>query len=198
MTISVRLRYWLPLLPLLGLLGATYWLNQQALPEPAKPDGSSRHDPDSIVENFSAVKLNNQGTPYFIMSAAKMLHYPDDDSTSLEAPRITMLAESSPPLLATSESGSISRKGDELLLQGGVEVLRGAAKDKDQLKLQTESLKIFPELDMARSDKDVKLTEEHATVNAVGLELNNKTRTIKLLSRVKSEYVPPVNKASAE
>jgi len=192
MTIATRVRYWLPLLPLLGLLGATYWLNQQAQPEPVKPDGSRRHDPDSIVENFSAVKLNNKGTPYFIMSAAKMLHYPDDNSTALESPRITLLAEDSPPLLATSESGSISRKGDELSLQGDVEVLRDAAQEHEQLKLQTESLKIIPEQDIARSDKAVKLTEAHTTVNAIGLELNNKTRTIKLLSRVKSEYVPPV------
>jgi len=192
MTIVARLRYWLPLLPLLGLLGATYWLNQQAQPEPVKPDGSKRHDPDSIVENFSAVKLNKQGTPYFIMSATKMMHFPDDDSTSLQAPRLTLLAEDNPPLLATSDSGSISKKGDELFLQGGVEVLRDADQEQDQLKLQTESLKIIPEQDLARSDNAVKLTEAHTTVNAIGLELNNKTRTIKLLSRVKSEYVPPV------
>jgi len=29
MTLASRARYWLPLLPLLVLLGATYWLNQQ-------------------------------------------------------------------------------------------------------------------------------------------------------------------------
>jgi lipopolysaccharide export system protein LptC len=191
MTFATRVRYWLPLLPLLGLLGATYWLNQQVQPEPAKPDSSRRHDPDSIVENFSAVKLNKQGTPYFIMSAAKMLHYPDDDSTALEAPRLTLLAEDSTPLLATAESGSISSKGDELSLQGGVEVLRGAAQEQDQLNLKTESLHIIPDQDLARSDMAVKLTEANTTVNAIGLELNNKTRTIKLLSRVKSEYVPP-------
>jgi len=191
MTFATRVRYWLPLLPLLGLLGATYWLNQQVQPEPAKPDGSRRHDPDSIVENFSAVRLNKQGTPYFIMSAAKMLHYPDDDSTALEAPRLTLLAEDSPPLLATAESGSISRKGDELTLQGGVEVLRGATQEQDQLNLKTESLNIIPDQDLARSDMAVKLTEAHTTVTAIGLELNNKTRTIKLLSGVKSEYVPP-------
>ena len=193
MTFATRVRYWLPLLPFLGLLGATYWLNQQVQPEPVKPDSSTRHDPDSIVENFSAVKLNKQGTPYFIMSAAKMLHYPDDDSTALEAPRLTLLAEDSPPLLATAEFGSISRKGDEMLLQGGVEVLRGAGVEQDQLKLQTESLNIIPDQDLASSDRAVTLTEAHTTVNAIGLELNNKTRTIKLLSKVRSEYVPPVN-----
>lgn len=192
MTFATRVRYWLPLLPLLGLLGATYWLNQQAQPEPVKPDGSARHDPDTLVENFSAVKLNKQGTPYFIMSAARMLHYPDDDSTALESPRLTLLAEDSPPLLATAESGSIVRKGDELILQGGVEVLREAGVKQDQLKLHTEFLNIIPEQNLASSDRAVKITEAHTTVNAIGLELNNKTRTIKLLSRVTSEYVPPV------
>jgi len=193
MSFSTRVRYWLPLLPFLGLLGATYWLNQQAQPDPFKPDGGSRHDPDTVVENFSAVKLNKQGTPYFIMSAARMQHYPDDDSTALEAPRLTLLAEDSPPLLATAESGSISRRGDEMSLQGGVEVLRGAGVKQDQLKLQTEFLNIIPDQDFASSDRAVMITEANTTVNAIGLELNNKTRTIKLLSKVKSEYVPPVN-----
>lgn len=193
MTLVTRIRYWLPLLPLLALLGATYWLNKQAQPEPVKPDGSTRHDPDTVVENFSAVKLNKHGTPYFIMSAAKMQHYPDDESTALEAPRLTLLAEDSPPLLATAESGSISRRGDEMSLQGGVVVLRGAGAKKDQLMLQTEFLNIIPDQDLASSDRAVTITEANNTVNATGLELNNKTRTVKLLSRVRSEYVPPVD-----
>jgi len=193
MSFSTRVRYWLPLLPFLGLLAATYWLNQQAQPDPVKPDGSSRHDPDTVVENFSAVKLNKQGTPYFIMKAARMQHYPDDDSTSLEAPRLTLLAEDRPPLLATAESGSISRRGDEMSLQGGVEVLRGAGVKQDQLKLQTEYLNVIPDQELARSDRSVTITEANTTVKAVGLELNNKTRTIKLLSNVKSQHVPPVN-----
>ena len=193
MSFSSRVRYWLPLLPLLGLLGATYWLNQQVQPLPPKPDSSKRHDPDFIISKLSATTLNEQGVPRFLMSAQKMRHYPDDDSTALEAPRLTLLAEDSPPLLATAESGTISRKGDELFLQGGVEVLRGAGTKQDQLKLQTEFLNIIPDQDLASSDRAVTLTEAHTTVNAIGLELNNKTRTIKLLSRVRSEYVPPVN-----
>ena len=60
MTLAARVRPWLTLLPLLGLLGATYWLNQQALPEPVKPDNSKLHEPDAIMENFSATNLNEQ------------------------------------------------------------------------------------------------------------------------------------------
>src|SRR5665811_174572 len=71
MSFSSRARYWLPLLPLFGLLGATYWLNLQVQPQAAKPDSSKRHDPDAIIENFSATKLNEQGVPSFIMVAKK-------------------------------------------------------------------------------------------------------------------------------
>jgi len=193
MTVTTRVRYWLPVLPLLGLLGATYWLNQQVQPEPVKPDTSTRHDPDSIVENFAAVKLNEQGTPHFIMNATRMLHYPDDDSTTVELPRLTLLSEDRPPLLATAKTGNISGKGDELFLQGGVEVLREADMQQDRLRLQTEYLHIIPDQELVSSDQAVTLIEAHTTVNAVGMELNNKARTIKLLSRVRSEYEPPGN-----
>jgi len=193
MTIATRVRYWLPLLPLLGLLGATYWLNQQAQPEPVKPDSSARHDPDSIVENFSAIRLNEQGTPHFIMNAKKMLHYPDDDSTALEVPRITLLAEDRPAILVTAETGTISSKGDELFLQGDVEVLREAGTQQDQFMLKTEYLHIIPDQNLVRSNRAVTFIETHTTVNAVGMELNNKTRTIKLLSKVRSEHAPPGN-----
>lgn len=191
MNFSTRVRYWLPLLPLLGLLGATYWLNQQVQPDPAQPDSSLRHDPDSIVENFSAIKLNEQGMPHFIMSATRMLHYPDDDSTTLEVPRLMLLSDGRPPLLATARTGTLTGGGDELILQDDVEVLREADVQQDQLKLQTEYLHIIPDQDLASSDRAVTLTEAHTTVNAVGLELNNRTRTIKLFSKVRTEYVPP-------
>ena len=193
MTFATRIRYWLPLLPWLGLLGATYWLNQQVQPEPARPAGSLRHDPDSIVENFSAIRLNEQGTPHFIMSAARMLHYPDDDSTVIEMPRITLLAEDRPPLFASARTGSISGKGEELFLEGDAEVLREAGVQQDQFALQTEYLHIIPDHDLVRSNRAVTFIEAHTTVNAVGMELNNKTRTIKLLSKVRSEHAPPGN-----
>lgn len=191
MTFAARIRYWLPLLPLLVLLGATYWLNQQVQPESFTPDGHTRHDPDSIVENFSATKLSEQGTPHFVLSARRMLHYPDDDSTALDVPRLYVFGEDRPPLLAIAETGVLTSKGDELILQGGVEVLRGTDAQQDPLTLLTEYLLVIPDQEMASSDQAVTLVEAHATVNAIGMELDNRARTIKLLSMVKGEYGSP-------
>lgn len=190
MTFSSRARYWLPLMPLIGLLGVTYWLNQQVQSGPATPDSSKRHDPDAIVEDFSATSLDEQGAPSFIMAAKKMLHYPDDDSTILEEPRITMLSPGQPAIHAVAKNATISSKGDEVILHDDVEVLREASERQDSFKLQTEYLRIVPDQNLADSDRAVTLIDAHNIVHATGMELDNKTRTLKLLSRVRSDHVP--------
>ncbi len=189
MTFASRVRYWLPLGPLLGLLAITYWLNQQVQPEPDKPDGSKRHDPDAIMENFSAIRLNEQGVPRFIMAAKKMQHYPDDDSTTLEVPRLTSLSAEQPPIHIIARQGNVSSKGDEVFLYHDVEVLREASTEREELTLHTEYLHIVPDRDWADTDRPVVIVDAHNTVHAIGLEMDNNARTLKLLSQVRSEHV---------
>jgi lipopolysaccharide export system protein LptC len=190
MTLASRARYWLPLLPLLVLLGATYWLNQQVQPEPARPDAGKRHDPDAIMDNFSAIKLNGQGVPRFIMTANRMQHYPDDDSTTLEVPRLTMLSADRPAIHTIARRAIVSSKGDEIFLHEDVEVLREASATQEELTLQTEYLRVVPDRDWSDTDRPVTIVSAHNTVHAVGLEMDNKAHTLKLLSQVRSVNVP--------
>ena len=190
MTFASRSRYWLPLLPLLCLLGFTYWLNQLAQTEPGKPDKVKRHEPDAIIENFSAITLNQQGAPHFIMAAKKMLHYPDDDSTTLEVPHLTALSAERPAIHAIAKRGVVSSKGDEVFLHEGVEVLREASASQNELRIHTEYLHFIPGQELANTDHTVTIKEANNTVQATGLEMNYGARTMKLLARVRSEHVP--------
>jgi lipopolysaccharide export system protein LptC len=193
MTPLSRARYWLPLLPLLGLLGITYWLNQQVQPGSARPDAARRHDPDAIMNNFLAIKMNDQGTPHFIVSAKEMRHYPDDNSATLEVPRITMLTARRPTVHAIAKRGTVTNKSDEIFLHEDVEVLREATPDQGELTLQTEYLRIVPGKDWANTDHPVTIFDARNTVRATGMEMDNKARTIKLLSQVRSEHEPARN-----
>ncbi len=189
MTFASRARYWLSLLPLLGLLGVTYWLNQQVRQEVAKPD-NKRHDPDAIMENFSAIKMNKQGAPRFIMNAKKMQHYPDDDSTELDAPRLTALSDGRPTIHASAQRGLVSSKGDEVFMYQNVTVVREAVAGREELTLLTEYLHAIPDQDLANTDRAVTIVDPHNTTHGIGLEMDNKARTIKLLAQVRSEHVP--------
>lgn len=183
-----RLRAWSGLLPLLALLAAAYWLNQQVQPLPAKPDSSKRHDPDFMVNNFSATSLNKQGTPHFMITAQKMLHYPDDDSTHLEAPQITSLSADRSALHASARNGSISGKGDEIFLRDDVKIIRAANARQSELVFTTNYLHIIPDQDLADTDQPVILVDAHNRISAIGMQLDNKTRVIKLLAHVSSEH----------
>ncbi|MGA7596097.1 MAG: LPS export ABC transporter periplasmic protein LptC, partial [Gallionella sp.] len=59
-----------------------------------------------------------------------------------------------------------------------------------QLTLQTEYLHISPDQNLADTDRAVTIVDANNTVHATGMELNNKTRILNLLTRIRSEYVP--------
>lgn len=190
MTFASRARHWLPLFPLLGLLGLTYWLNQQVQPMTAKPVAGLKHDPDAIMENFSAVKFDERGSIHFLMSAKQMLHYPDDDTATLETPRLTTLSPDHPPIHAVAKNGLVDNRNDEVFLSGDVEVVREAGANREELTVQTEHLHLLPDRDWAETADPVVIFDAHMTTHAVGLEMDNKARTLKLLAQVKSIHVP--------
>lgn len=184
-----KARAWLPLMPLLLLLAATYWLNQQVLPLP-QVRSQQRHDVDYYVDNFSAVTLGTQGQPRFTLSAEKMWHYPDDDSTHLQMPKLTSLYANRPPTITSAQAGTISSKGDDVYLRYEVSVLRPAGDGIGEQRFTTDYLHVIPDRDWAETDQPVVMTNQYNVIRAVGMELDNKARTAKLLSRVRATHEP--------
>ncbi|MDD4962330.1 MAG: LPS export ABC transporter periplasmic protein LptC [Gallionella sp.] len=186
-----RIRHWLPLLPLLGLLAVTYWLNEQVQPEKILSDRHAEHFPDAIMERFSAIALDERGKPRGIMAGQKLLHYSDDDSTEVIAPHVTSLSVDHPPVHITALHASISSKGDEIFFDRAVRVLRVANAQRVALTMDTESLRVIPDKDWCETDRPVRIVEGQNILTAIGMEMDNQTRLIKLRAQVKSDYVQP-------
>ena len=182
-------RSWLPLLPLILLLAATYLLNQQVQPLP-QVQSQLRHDVDYYIDNFTATSLNLQGQPRFTLAAEKMSHYPDDDSTHLQMPRLTNLYADRPPMLTTSLTGMISSKGDDVYLYDNVRITRPASPGFPEENFSTDYLHVIPNRDWAETDKSVVMTSPNTEIRAVGMELDYKARIVKLLSRVSANHAP--------
>ncbi|MFY9261037.1 MAG: LPS export ABC transporter periplasmic protein LptC [Gallionella sp.] len=189
MTSISHLRQWLPLLPLLGLLAVTYWLNEQVQPEVGKPDRHAEHFPDAIMENFSAITLDDQGRPRGVMAGQKLLHYSDDDSTDVFAPHVTSLSADHPPVHITAQHALISSKGDEIFFDHAVRVLRVASLQRAALTMDTESLRVIPDKDWCDTDQPVRVVEGQNILTAVGMEMDNQTRLLKFRAQVISDYV---------
>lgn len=176
-----------PLLLVAMLAALTFWLDQIAQP-PARSLGGSRLDPDYIVENLSAIRLNEAGTASYTLAAAKMVHYPDGDTTLMSTPKFVSYGSAKAPVTITASEAVVSANGQHVYFQDNVRVTRAAHGAYSELVVRTAFLHVIPDDNLAITDREVTITDAATTVTAVGLELNNETRVIKLLSRVRGIY----------
>jgi len=177
-----------PLLLVLALAAASLWLERAVQGPEHDRSGKTRHDPDFVAEDFGIVKMNAAGKPEYTLSAERMLHYPDDGSTSIVAPRLVQRHDNAPPIVIRADRGLVSKNGDEASFHGNVVVVREAGRGQNELRVQTEYLQVFPDRDLARTDKAVVITEGRSRLAGAGMELNNKTRQFTLRSQVRGTF----------
>jgi lipopolysaccharide export system protein LptC len=180
---------WLPLAALALLVGLTLWLNQLVQAPAARSDGSLRHDPDLIVENFNARKLGEDGRVLYTLAAKKMVHYPDDDSALLESVTLESFEPRQPKMTLTADQGRLEQKGERVQVQGNVLILRDADANNESARLMTDKLLVLPDEGIARTDTEVRMESASGRAVAAGLELNNRTRILKL-DQVRATYKP--------
>ncbi len=186
--ISEKLTAWFPLVLLAILAALTFWLDHAVRPAAGDRDGSTRHDPDYIVDKLSAMRMTPDGAIKHTLFAEKMIHYPDDDSTYLQSPKFVNYAAGKAPMTITSREALVSKNGEDLYFRNDVRVTRAPYDDKSELAMQTSYLHVIPDDNIAKTDRPVVITDANTVVNAIGLELNGETRILKLQSRVRGIY----------
>jgi len=177
-----------PLLLILALAAASLWLERAVQAPERDQSGKLRHDPDFIAEDFGITKMGAAGKPEYILSAARMQHYPDDGSTSVVAPRLVQRHDNANPVVIRADRGLIAKSGEEASFYGRVVVVREAGRGQSELRVQTEYLQVVPDRDLARTDKPVIITEGRSRLSGVGMEFNNKTRQFALQSQVRGTF----------
>jgi len=185
----VRPSSWLPLGVLALLVGLTWWLDQLVQPAAPRASGAARHDPDLIVDNFSARAFGEDGKTLYTLAARKMVHYPDDESAQLETIGFEAYEPRQPRVTIASETGRLLEGGDKVWFEGNVVLVREADKRYEASRLTTERLLVLPDTGVVRSTGPVLLENPAARIEASGLELNNRTRILKL-DRVRATYKP--------
>jgi lipopolysaccharide export system protein LptC len=181
-----------PLVVLVLLAAITLWIDRTVQAPVHKANGSKRHDPDYIVNNFVTSKTDVNGAIQYVLAATEMKHYPDDDSTHLERPRLTQYAAEKPYTQIESQQGLVSSNGDIVQFIGNVKVVRQPTADKPEMTMRTQYLKVVPDTEVATTDRPVVITEgPKSVVHAVGMVYDKKKRTIQLLNRVRAHYEQP-------
>lgn len=187
MTFSTTRLFPLGLMLALALL--TFYL-ERTVREDESPPALRRHDPDYLVSNFTTTTYNRDGAVETVMSAARMVHYPDDDTTELFAPRVVQAKPRQPRFSVRAERGQLSRDGDEIFLYGDVLLVRDASAERPEARMTTEFLHILRDRSLVRTDRDVKIVEGSRSLTGRGMEYNNESRELVLRSEVQARFAP--------
>ena len=190
-----RLVAWSPVFLLGALAALTYWLNAQIRVGEPVFDGSNRHDPDVFVENFKAVNMDKDGHVRQALAAKRADHFPDDDNTALEAPRIAFTEADKPRLDVSSDRAVVTGDREHAYFEGHVKAVREATTDpsgktEGPVTFESDFLHVIPKQDRIVTDRAVKISEPRGTINSTGLEYDNKTKILKLKSRVSGQLQP--------
>jgi lipopolysaccharide export system protein LptC len=186
-----------PLLLMLALAALTFWLERTVREEEGAHPSLRRHDPDYIIDNLKHTRFNTLGAIESTLVAAKMLHYPDDDTTDLVAPRLVQTKTNEPRVTVTADRGTVSEDGEEVFLYDNVVLVRDRSAERGETRMRTNFLHVVRGRSIVRTDRDVEITEEDRVLTGRGMEYHNDSQELFLREKVRGSY-PPRKQVEAE
>ena len=173
-----------PLLLIALLAGLSFWLERLVdIPE-SRRDGKQRHDPDTLVENFTVRRFDTEGFLQSRLRAPHMEHYPDDESSLVQKPHFTYYRPNLAETLITGEQARITEKGDKVHVWGNVVAQRAASPHRPEMVARSHDLFLWPREGTGHTDSPVEITQGQSWMKGVGMDINNNTSVFILRSQV--------------
>ena len=151
---------------------------------------TARSEPDYFVENFSYVKVAADGTALYTISGQKLVHHPEDDSSTITRPFIKSFSTLRPPMTLQSERALINSDHSQLHFYDQVKMIRPKARGSDDLTVESDYMLALPNSDIVKSDKKVVIKLGNSTLTGTGLIADNRQHQLTLQSKVSGTYPP--------
>jgi lipopolysaccharide export system protein LptC len=194
MTID-RARIWVAVVILAVVALASFWA-LQTIRHQGEEDyqrTSPRSDPDYYVENFNFIKISNNGKANYHVTGDRLSHLPRSDEYEILHPVIHSFDDAKTPVTIRSERAIVEQKSettspkreyDLVHLYDQVSVERLDKASNDTMRLETDYLQLWPDTDIAKTDRPVTVTTKSSEAHAIGMIANNATQEVELLSKV--------------
>jgi lipopolysaccharide export system protein LptC len=155
----------------LALVGGAAWWQQSGRAPDVPPAPARARLPDYTVEQFTATTMGLDGMPARSLTARELRHYPDDDSSELDLPVLTLNRPDGPPWAIRSETGWISGDRERLLLHGQVLADREGRGEARPIHLKTSELTVRPRESYAETAMPVAITSEEDWLTSTGMQV---------------------------
>jgi lipopolysaccharide export system protein LptC len=163
-----------PLVIMALLAGLTLWLERASQQDDLAGRSKLRHDPDFYAEHFTLRRFDATGAIQHTLTAEKMFHFPDDDSTEVLAPHLTYYGLRQTTV--TARTAWLDKAGKHVRLNDDVRVVRAGDAETPETVITTSIMHVTPDDEYAYTDAPVTITQGQSVMHGVGLEANHKTQ----------------------
>lgn len=190
-----RLSAYLPLLLMVLLAAATWWLVRNTpVPDAPRTAVAPQHEPDYVMNDFSVQHHRPASGAHALIEGVEMRHYPDTDTVEIDQVRLRATDELGRVTQATARRALAQGDGSEVELLGDARVRREVAPGGEVVEFQGDQLKVFPDSGRVASDRPVWLKRGGMQVQAETLRYDDKRRQLELSGRVRGS-LPPARSA---
>lgn len=154
-----------------------------------------RTDPDYTVDNFRYYRIQPDGKPQYEVRGKKLTHFPADDSYKVEKPEVFMQNSRKQLQTVEADDAFIEDFNTKVHLSNSVKVTEEGAHGKAPRVLTTEYLLIYPDDEIATSDREVTITQGKNVMKGVGMTANAATQEMEMRGRVHVTLYPNGDKA---
>lgn len=188
---------------MLGLIAigiAAFIVFWDATPEFLMGGRSTRLSPlpvaDSYMARTTTRKFDRQGRPAFVLTSTGSLYFQKQDRLTMDSPRVLALsATQAPPWHIQSDTSEVLAGGKQIVLHDNVYAWRDLPPTRrtnrqagGREELRTSRLTLFPDQNLAETDRPVTLTRPTDRATGVGMKADLERETYQLLAKVKSVH----------
>lgn len=166
-----RLSTFFPILAIALLALASFWL-QHVVTQTETSDRNKNDSPDGIVNHAVMQRFGSDGTLRYILWSEQSTHYPNDDRTQVESPRIRFVGTRR-PMEWSSNTALIEQHGNRVVMQGNVEGHGLNTVVGQEERLRTTQMIVFPEEQRAQTDQPVQIERGASILNGIGMRVDN-------------------------
>jgi len=168
----------------------TLWLQDAFKETPLVPKTKQKHFPDYFMEDFSVTQLNEQGIPAYVLRAARVQHYSDNNSSEITAPHVEMHDQQGNWSIV-AERAVIFGNTDIIHLYDQVKIRREKSAQREELTIDTSYLEIDTQKKIAETDRPAHISTGSMELDSQGMVFDGTRDILKLTSNVRGTHVPP-------
>ncbi len=152
--------------------------------------GGPPDEPDYIVENFSFVRMTENGQPSYLLSGKRLAHIPNGDVSHVDEPVLRGVEPGRPPMTVVAKNAQIHHQEHRVELMGDVDVQRPRTAASEALQVRTQALTVLPDEEILKTDQPIEVQLGASNLRTTGMVANNATMQLHLPNRGQIVYPP--------